>query len=351
MKTHTVEERASKAIRACLGEVPFIQVKRMRANLRHGNVEADLVVDLKIRDGPALRLVVDVRASGQPRLARDATNHLLRLRTAFPDAYGVFIAPYISPKAAQICAEEGVGYLDLAGNCRLAFERVYIRREGIRNPFTEKRGLRSLYAPKSSRVLRVLLMRKLDWWRTQALADEAGTSLGQVANVKKRLLDRGWIAEGDKGFRLTHPQDLLKDWAENYTYRKNTVRDFYSMKHTAEIEEALSHACRELGITYAFAGFSGACRIAPSVRGQRVMLYVSAIPKALLDHVGLKEVPSGANVNLMIPYDEGVYYGAREVEGLTIVCPVQLYLDLKAHRGRGEEAAEAIWKQVLAKLW
>jgi len=81
------------------------------------------------------------------------------------------------------------------------------------------------------------------------------------------------------------------------------------------------------------------------------MSYVGNIPEGLLERVGLKEVPSGANVSLMIPYDEGVFYGARDVEGLRVVCPVQLYLDLKGYKGRGEEAAEAVWKQELAKLW
>jgi hypothetical protein len=219
------------------------------------------------------------------------------------------------------------------------------------NLFAKKRDLRSLYAPRSSRVLRVLLMRKSDWWKTQALADEAGVSLGQVANVKKLLLDREWVAEGESGFRLTNPKDLLAEWTDNYTFRKNVVREFYSMQETDAIEADLVGACRDLDIPCAFTGFSGARRLAPAVRGQRTTAYVSTIPEALLERAGLKEVPSGSNVTLMIPYDEGVYYEAREADALRIVCPVQIYLDLKGYRGRGDEAAEAIWKQVLSKLW
>jgi hypothetical protein len=351
MKELDIQERAADAIRACLGEVPFIRVKRVRENQRQGNVEAGLLLDLRIKDGPSRQIVVEAKANGQPRLARDAVNQLLRCRGAFPEAYGVFMAPYISPESAEICAKEAVGYLDLAGNCRLSFGQVFIRREGIRNPFGQKRDLRSLYAPKSTRVLRVLLMRKSEWWKTQALADEAGVSLGQVANVKKRLRDREWVADGVAGFRVTNPQSLLTDWAENYTYRKNTVRDFYSMKGTDEVEEALAKACRELDIPYAFTGFSAARRAGPAVRGQRAVAYVSTISEVLLERAGLKEVPSGANVSLMLPYDEGVYYMAREVNSLRVVCPVQLYLDLKGHKGRGEEAAEAVWKQELSRLW
>ncbi len=170
MKEVDIQKKAAEAIRACLGEAPFIQVQRVRENQRQGNVVADLLVDLQTSEDQARQLVVEVRANGQPRLARDAVNQLLRCRSAFPEAYGIFIAPYISPQAADICAKEGIGYLDLAGNCRLSFGQVFIRREGIRNPFAQKRDLRSLYAPKSTRILRVLLMCASEWWRTQALA-------------------------------------------------------------------------------------------------------------------------------------------------------------------------------------
>lgn len=351
MKEPDLQDKAIEAILACLGDVPFIEVKRARENQRLGHAEADILLDVQAQDGTSWKIVVEVKANGQPRLARDAVNQLLRHRMDSPEAYGVFMAPYISPQAADICTRDGVGYLDLAGNCRLSFGQVFITRSGNNNPFPQNRELRSLYAPKSTRVLRVLLMSPAEWWKTQALADEAGVSLGQVANVKKRLRDREWIDVGNAGFRLTNPQSLLTEWAGSYTYRKNAVRDFYAMKEADDLEADLSETCRELDIPYAFTSFSAARRIAPSVRGQRTMAYVTAMPEALLERVGLKEVPSGANVSLMVPYDDGVFYGARDVDELRVVCPVQLYLDLKGYKGRGEEAAEAVLRQELSKLW
>ena len=64
-----------------------------------------------------------------------------------------------------------------------------------------------------------------------------------------------------------------------------------------------------------------------------------------------KEVGSGANVTLLAPYDEGVYYGVLTQEGSRIVSPVQLYLDLIGFKGRGEEAANAILEEVIKPLW
>jgi hypothetical protein len=348
VKAQDIEERAAAALTACLQEAPFIRVKPERTRRRDD--EADIVLNLRTKAG-SLSLMAEVKTTGQPRVAREAVNHLLRLRREHPDAYGVFVAPYVSPEAAEICRKDDIGYLDLAGNCRLSFDQVFISREGFRNKFTQRRDLRSLYAPKATRVLRALLMSKSKWWKIQALADEVGVSIGQIANVKKNLRDREWLADGKEGFRLTNPQALLREWADNYTYRNSTVRDFYAMNEIDDVEAAIAKECREFGVEYAFTGFSAARRIAPTVRGQRAMAYVSTISEALLKRVGLKEVSSGANVSLLVPYDEGVFYMASEVDSMRTVCPVQLYLDLKGYKGRGDEAAEAVWQQEISKLW
>lgn len=65
----------------------------------------------------------------------------------------------------------------------------------------------------------------------------------------------------------------------------------------------------------------------------------------------LKEVTSGPNVSVLEPYDEGVFYGLQEIDGTNVVSDIQLYLDLKNYKGRGEEAAEFLYEQRLRKLW
>jgi hypothetical protein len=56
------------------------------------------------------------------------SSQILRYLGASPDKYGVFAAPYISPRAATIGRGVDVGYLDLAGNCHLSFEQVYVHK-------------------------------------------------------------------------------------------------------------------------------------------------------------------------------------------------------------------------------
>ena len=87
------------------------------------------------------------------------------------------------------------------------------------------------------------------------------------------------------------------------------------------------------------------------VRYQRVTAYVSGDIGDLVKALGLKEVASGANVTFLSPYDDGVFYGAIDVNGIRIVSAVQAYLDLIGYRGRGEEAAGFLLEQVIQRQW
>ena len=339
------EVKAEKALRDALEKIPFLKVK----SIEHEKDGVDILAKLSLDDKKQV-LLIEVKSSGQPRMARDAVNQLIRYRSTYPEAYLVFMAPYISPQAADICMKDGVGYLDFAGNCYLSFGQVYIEQTGKPNPFSTRRDLVSLFSPKSSRVLRVLLNNPGRAWKTQDLADEARVSLGQVANVKKLLLDREWITK-QNGFSLSEPWKLLEEWATIYTYRKNEVRNFYSLKSIPEIEADLARVCKEKGVEYALTGFSGAARFAPAVRYTRTMAYVYTTREDVASLLNLKEVESGANVTLLGPYDEGVFYGTQVIEDIRIVSPLQIYLDLKGYKGRGDEAAEAILRDVIKPKW
>ena len=354
IKGQALQRAALDRLAAALREVPFLDDADVKRESTRGDSRVDFALGIR---GAATdhRLVCQVKSSGQPRIAREACLNLLDYTRSDRRDYPVFIAPYISPEASSICEGYGVGYADLAGNCRLAFDQLYIRREGYPNAGVQKRDLRSLYSPKAERVLRVLLASGKRDWRMQQLADEAGVSLGQAANVKKLLADREWISTGTGGLRLRSLDEavspLLKEWAANYRSSRNSQADFYSLKAIPRTEAELVEVGRKLKIRFAFTGFSGAARLAPAVRYQRVTAYAAGDAEALAAGLNLKRVTSGANLTLIAPYDAGVFYGSCDVEGAPIVSPVQLWLDLGQTKGRGEEAAAAILEEVIKPKW
>jgi hypothetical protein len=169
--------------------------------------------------------------------------------------------------------------------------------------------------------------------------------------VKKLLRDREWIQADKVGFMIKEPEQLLTEWQENYSFRRNKIQDLYSLRGPGQIEADLVEHCNRKKVRYAFTGFSGASRFAPSVRYQRAMVYLEDLDEGVLPQLALKKVPSGANLSILLPYDEGVFYGAREIGGAKVASPVQVYLDVRTFRGRGEEAAQALLEQVIRPVW
>jgi hypothetical protein len=303
---------------------------------------------MRVQGQPRL-LLAEVKNNGQPRLARLAIYELKNRLGNKPDAYGIFIAPYISPDAGKICEEVGIGYLDLAGNCLLSFDTVYIRQAGASNPKVQKRDLRSLYSPKAERILRAMLNEPQRTWKFAELAQAVDVSLGQVANVKKLLADREWLSVNNAGMYLREPGALLDEWSKTYNYNRNQIFEYYSLTEPAKTEAKLAEACERLGIRYALTSFSGAIRIAPMVRYNRAMAYVEGDLSVIAAEASLKPVDSGPNVILLTPYDEGVFYATESIGGIMTATPVQVYLDVISSRARGQEAAGAIRRELEAK--
>ncbi len=354
VKSRELERDAADRFVAALREIPFLANAAIRREPNRGDARIDLI--LTVRSATIdRRLVCAVKSSGQPRVAREACLLLRDYARSCDLEYPVFVAPYITPAAAAICDQYQAGYFDLAGNCRIAFDQVYIRREGFPNPNVQRRDLRSLYSPKAERVLRVLLTAGKRTWRMQELADESKVSLGEAANVKKLLADREWIETEPGGFRLqsfdVSVLPILTEWAENYRIERSTSREYYSLEPIPRTEAELVSASQQIQARLAFSGFSGAARFAPAVRYQRVTAYFLGNVAELAERLRLKPVFSGANVTLIEPYDDGVLYGAKEIERAPVVSPVQIYLDLRKTKGRGDEAALAILEEVIRPIW
>jgi hypothetical protein len=82
-----------------------------------------------------------------------------------------------------------------------------------------------------------------------------------------------------------------------------------------------------------------------------VFAYVESVTEEMQNTIGFKSVATGPNVTLLEPYDQGVFYGTTKYDQIPVVSPIQLYLDLNSYKGRGEEAAQFLYEQVIESLW
>lgn len=190
-------------------------------------------------------LIVQTRVSGDPRLVRESCMRLKEeiKKTNKERLYPVVAATYISKRAAEICREMNVGYLDLSGNCRLAFDSVFIERQVLENKNIEKRPLRSLFSAKSSRLARLLLEDPNQYWQVQRLAKEAKISLGLASKVKHKLLEQDFVSESSLGIKILDPERLLVAWSQEYSYKDNLIFECYAQGGMNENEGKLYEYC------------------------------------------------------------------------------------------------------------
>ena len=343
-------EEARQAVLSALRRIPELADIQVDPETLTEKSRADLLVSFR-KQNDRKTLLVEVGSSGQPRLARAAVNSLLVLRSNRPGSYGVFVAPYISDASAEICKDNGIGYIDFVGNCWLHFDSIFMEIKGNPNRFRRKSELKSLFNPKAERVLRALLHEPGRQWSTAELAEAVGVSPGQISNVRKLLREREWIQDRKWGIRLTEILQLLDSWLANYQPNRNIIGEFYGMSSIGETEATIATVCNQRQIRYSFTGFSGAARYAPFTTYKTVTVYMDTGDANNLGDLPFKPVTSGANIRIISPHDEGVYYGTRTIRGQTVASAIQCYLDLKNEKARGEEAAGALLEQVIKPSW
>ena len=346
------EIHASEALRRLLTSVPIVHIVGIEAEAEPGDWEPDLIARLRV-GGRQHTLVCEYNSNGQPRYARPA---LLELRDYVmhkaPRATPVFIAPYLSPSVRQLCEQKDVGYLDLEGNARIAFDGVFIERVVASKPAAEHRELKSLFRPKSAQVLRAMLRYPGRAWRVTELSEMTGVSLGHVSNVRTGLTDREWARASHEGLVLSNPDALLDAWRDSYTLPSGEQLRFYTPLHGSTLEDAARGALstQDLPGRAAFASFSAAHWLAPYGRtGTHYFVADEAGLRKLQTALRLERVSKGENVIITVPKDLGLLADTVEpAPGAICTSAVQTYLDLSIAGERGAEAAEHLRLERLA---
>lgn len=294
-------------------------------------------------------LLIETKQIGQPRQIRTAALHLQNLLTESPEKsprYGIILAPFISTQSAQICEEAGLGYADLAGNARVSFDNVYIETRSPDNPFRERKEVKSLFAPKACRVLRVLLQGPLRSWKTVELANESEVSTGWVSAVRQQLVAREWAVSDSGGFRVSNPNAVLDAWsaADQWKARADIYEYSLLLTDPTEIAKSLRDFLgdRRHAFTQWFAGWLRHPYTIPPV----VTAYVDDLPdqKAIESQLLARRVEEGGRLWLVKPSDSGVFLRSQSIQELTLVSDVQIYLDLHAAGRRGDEQAAELRK-------
>jgi hypothetical protein len=309
--------------------------------------------------GRRIHLLFEVVARPTLALLRDKAERLYaQVGKRDPRDLPMVVAPHLNEEMREICRKMGVGYLDLSGNVWIEQGTIVIKKDVAKNLYPHQAKERSPFADRASRVLRLLLRRK-EPLGVRAIAGEADLDPGYVSRVLRAASEQGYVALDARGqATVRNHEEMLGDWSSFYSWRRNQGAGyFYLGPSESDLEERLAGLLKnEAADTYGLTLHAGNNRLDPFVSYGVVHLYVaedSLIPGRLKKELNLRSVPvEGANLVLARPYyRDSVFYGARQVEGLSVVSDLQLYLDLRRFPVRGLEAAERILERRLRPLW
>jgi hypothetical protein len=268
-------------------------------------------------------------------------------------AIPLVVAPFIGDVGRKICEEEGVCWLDLSGNAHLVAPGLRVNIQGQPNKFIRPGRPRSLFAPKSSRIARWMLIEPDRVFTQRALAKAADLDEGFTSRIVRHMQRQDLVVRlAGGGVKVRDPQTLLDAWSEAYDFaRHRIVRGHVAARSGDEVLHRLSSGLRHDGLRHAATGLAGAWLLNPFAGFRLVTLYVAHIPSVeTQEAMGFRAEPHGENVWLVVPNDPGVFDGAVERDGFWCAHPVQVFLDLNGHPERSAEAAASLRQTLFSKV-
>lgn len=337
-------------------------------------------ISFELRSGKnRVQVLGEIKQTFSPRTISEITPWVRRLKNLRPDVAVALIAPALSEQSQTFCLENGIDFLDLAGNISINIPGKFtLRRTGLRartrsSDSTESPPQTSnVFSGRYSRVLRVLLEKPKLWTlteigkeldeQTRRLANalpasrevsfsiSPGTISKALASLEEQLL----IRRKGTAVVLPEPKRVLFQWAEKYKerYRWRLRSSFQTAnpfgKDLAKMKAGIQPLISGF---YAFTAAAAASATAPFIDLDVVDIFLLPT-KAESSLRKLKSAEDGAPpLRFITPYDGGVFLYARQVRGIPVVSDIQAYLDLFSRGGRDLKQADYVLEKVIEPRW
>jgi hypothetical protein len=361
-------------------------------------------ISFELCSGPSqIQVLGEIKPVFSPRLLEEIGPWIRRLKSLRTDVSVAVIAPLLSPQAQEFCIQNGIDFLDLAGNVFINVPgRFTLQRNGMRasksgRPSEGERNV-NVFSGRFSRVLRVLLEQPKSWTVTEISRElEAestrlierfqGTdfkiSQGSISKAVAGLEEQLWVRRRGTAIMVPEPLRLLEQWAEKYKerYRWRLRSSFQTDNPFGKDLAAITNGIGPMiQGAYAFSGAIATTTNAPFVDIDVIDVFVLSSGSTRLRELKL-QVNTGAGLadgsgygsgvgsgsgfgdgtgygsgvqpklRFITPYDAGVFMYSTLVGMAPVVSPIQAYLDLYARGGRDLKQAEYLLNNVIQPQW
>jgi hypothetical protein len=336
-----------------------VRVRRIRESSLDP-LRPDLEFEIQLPSGQRRRVLVEFKANARRGQIEEAIRQL-RNRITHLGAYAlplVFSWHLGRPMRAWLRDQE-VWFADMSGNRFFKAPGLLIEREVAEKAAEGREPASSVFADRSSLVLRFLFPRPPQKIGVRELARKLQLSPAAVSRVIRKLQEIGYLERRGDELRLLDRESLLEEWVSFYgsRFRGQKQNRLYVRSKSAEslINLLRSHPlAREKG--WGLSLHAGAFLVAPYVQFREVHLYVEPLAQSFRRHLiqvlNAQEAAAEANLVLIDPfYKNSFLFEARVIRKVRVVSDLQLYLDLMCFPQRGKEQAEVILQRRLRPSW
>lgn len=156
----------------------------------------------------------------------------------------LFVGEYIAKNVADSLIENGINYLDVAGNCYINTDGIKIVIEGRKQ--VKPKNVNQARAFQEAGLKLILLLLSFNEsleYSYRALADKSGIALGSVSQIMKELEESNFILKTNDKRLIKNREDLIERWvvAYNETLKPRLFRKAYKAINFDVLRETVNN--------------------------------------------------------------------------------------------------------------
>ena len=266
--------------RRAIAEVPgiladFLEIPKSKVNVvpKEGKISPDLLVEAS-----GYHFLVECKGTATRAPLLMALQQIAEIKDFFQkDAVPLIVVPYMGKSGIDFCQDHDLSWIDFSGNAHIKAPGLLIHVEGRPNRFKNVGRPASVFAPKSARIARQLLIEPGKSYNQRELSQITGLDEGHTSRIVRRLEELNLIVRNDQGaLRSSDPDQLLDAWLEAYDFSKNQIiKGHIAARSGEELLKRITKTLAEQQIEYAATGLSGAWQYTHFAKFRLVTLYLA----------------------------------------------------------------------------
>ena len=339
-----------------------VDIEKNLKGLKTAGRQLDALIKLTNQANAAAKFGVEVKKTAEIRDLQNAANQIIKFVEQNNNVQPMIVARYLSEPAQRWLREQQISYADATGNFMLSSpstSTLVISDSGAKSDPWRMPGRprNTLKGEPAARILRSLI-ENIPPYSLPKLSKLADSSSG-VTYRTIEYLDRQSLITLEKvmtGSRETSQitgvawRELIEAWSKDYSFaQSNSVRSYLEPRG---IEEVIKRLRKIDPDKYAVTGSVAASIYEKYAEAKQIRIYAKN-PSQLVNELGLREVDSGANVQIAATEYDSVFKGTILKNDISSVALPQIAVDLLSGPGRNPSEGKALldWMSKNERRW